>query len=315
MSPGNGSPRSRSPRCPTRCPRASRSSTCAKPSSGSHGRIDGAVHIPMTSSPHARASCRPASSCSSSAAWSAVARQVTAFLQRAGLEAVNLAGGLLEWVAAGRPMVGRRAGRPAGRLSAQPTAGRSAAGRRAPAPAGLEVLLPRRHLDHAQRREVRRLPLGVEQPKVGVLVAEQVDQRDQRDLRRVSHPGEHRLPGEQATDGDAVQAHPPARPRARPRPSAPSRAGAARCTPRAMPGVDPAARPRRVGAAQRRPRRRRCRPGSRSVAPTDASSGSPADRRAGARRGARVTTRPSPAAQGRIAAHGPSTAIGNSPPR
>jgi rhodanese-related sulfurtransferase len=31
---------------------------------------------------------------------------VTAFLQERGFDAVNLAGGLVEWVAAGRPLVG-----------------------------------------------------------------------------------------------------------------------------------------------------------------------------------------------------------------
>ena len=38
--------------------------------------------------------------------------QATAFLREKGFEAVNLAGGLIDWVDAGRPMVGDTEGEP-----------------------------------------------------------------------------------------------------------------------------------------------------------------------------------------------------------
>jgi rhodanese-related sulfurtransferase len=71
-----------------------------------HGRIDGALHIPLTQLP-ARAGELPVDQqllvvCKVGGRSS----QATAFLQEKGFDAVNLAGGMIEWSATGRPMVG-----------------------------------------------------------------------------------------------------------------------------------------------------------------------------------------------------------------
>jgi rhodanese-related sulfurtransferase len=71
-----------------------------------HGRIEGAVHVPMAEVP-ARTGELPAEGqvlvvCKVGGR----SAHVTAFLQERGFDAVNLAGGLVEWVAAGRPLVG-----------------------------------------------------------------------------------------------------------------------------------------------------------------------------------------------------------------
>lgn len=74
-----------------------------------HGRIDGAVHIPMGSLPgrldellgglpsdgEVLVVCKVGGR----------SAQVTAWLQQQGVAAVNLEGGMIEWSAAGRPMV------------------------------------------------------------------------------------------------------------------------------------------------------------------------------------------------------------------
>ena len=70
-----------------------------------HGRIDGSMHIPLTQLPD-RANELPVGQqllvvCKIGSRSS----QATAFLREKGHEAINLAGGLLEWVEAGRPMV------------------------------------------------------------------------------------------------------------------------------------------------------------------------------------------------------------------
>src|SRR5581483_11389917 len=60
-------------------------------------------------------------------------------------------------------------------------------------------VLVARDLDRTERREVGRQPLHVEQPLVLVARgAQQLDERDERGLRRVAHAGEHRLAGEAA---------------------------------------------------------------------------------------------------------------------
>ena len=77
---------------------------CASRSSGHYGRIDGSVHVPITQIPgtdelpvdqQLLVVCKVGGR----------SAQVTAFLQK-GFDAINLAGGLVDWVAAGRPMVG-----------------------------------------------------------------------------------------------------------------------------------------------------------------------------------------------------------------
>lgn len=70
-----------------------------------HGRIDGAVHIPLTELP-ARASELPTDQqllvvCKVGGRSS----QATVFLREKGFEAFNLLGGMIDWVDAGRPMV------------------------------------------------------------------------------------------------------------------------------------------------------------------------------------------------------------------
>lgn len=77
-----------------------------------HGRIDGAVHIPLTEIP-GRAEELPVDQqllvvCKVGGRSS----QATAFLREKGFEAVNLAGGMIDWAEAGRPMVGDAEGPP-----------------------------------------------------------------------------------------------------------------------------------------------------------------------------------------------------------
>ena len=70
-----------------------------------HGHIEGALHIPLTQIPD-RAGELPVDQqllvvCKVGGRSS----QATAFLREKGLEAINLAGGMIDWVEAGRPMV------------------------------------------------------------------------------------------------------------------------------------------------------------------------------------------------------------------
>ena len=97
--------------------------------------------------------------------------------------------------------------------------------------AAADVRAPAAARHDPERREVRGPPLDVEQPPVGVLVGQQLDQPDQRHLGRVGHPVEHRLAREQPADRDAVQPADELAVDPASRPSAPSRAGAARRTP------------------------------------------------------------------------------------
>ena len=77
-----------------------------------HGHIEGAVHIPLTQIPD-RAGELPVDQqllvvCKVGGRSS----QATAFLREKGLEAINLAGGMIDWAGAGRPMVGDGPGEP-----------------------------------------------------------------------------------------------------------------------------------------------------------------------------------------------------------
>jgi rhodanese-related sulfurtransferase len=70
-----------------------------------YGHIDGAVHIPLTQIP-SRAEELPVDQqllvvCKVGGR----SAQATAFLREKGFEAINLAGGMLDWSEAGRPMV------------------------------------------------------------------------------------------------------------------------------------------------------------------------------------------------------------------
>ena len=143
-------------------------------------------------------------------------------------------------------------------MGPHPATPERAAAARAPA---AEVRRPR-HLDRAEGRQVRGHPLHVEQPPVHAVGGQQLDQADQRHLRRVADPVEHRLAREQPADPHAVQ---PAgelavAPRLdRVRPAQPVQLAVRRGD---VAGDPPASR---AGSPQRpRPRRTRCRPGSRS---------------------------------------------------
>jgi rhodanese-related sulfurtransferase len=77
-----------------------------------YGRIDGAVHIPLTQLPD-RAGELPVDRqllvvCKVGGRSS----QATAYLREKGFEAINLAGGMIDWLESGRPMVGDGDGPP-----------------------------------------------------------------------------------------------------------------------------------------------------------------------------------------------------------
>lgn len=70
-----------------------------------HGHIEGALHVPLTQVPD-RLEELPADQqllvvCKAGGR----SAQATAFLREKGFEAVNLAGGMLDWAGAGRTMV------------------------------------------------------------------------------------------------------------------------------------------------------------------------------------------------------------------
>lgn len=69
-----------------------------------HAHIEGAVHIPMSLIP-ARYTEIPEGQTLVVCKVGGRSAQVTAWLQQQGVDAVNLAGGMLDWEAAGRPMV------------------------------------------------------------------------------------------------------------------------------------------------------------------------------------------------------------------
>ena len=121
-------------------------------------------------------------------------------------------------------------------------------------------------LDGAQRGQVRGHPLHVDEPTGRRRRPQQVDEADQGHLRRVAVAVEHRLAGEQAADGDAVQPADQRGPRAH---------ASTLC---AQPELVQPRRRRRgcrggssrpadatVGAGARPRRRTPCRPGSRSA--------------------------------------------------
>jgi rhodanese-related sulfurtransferase len=71
-----------------------------------HGRIDGALHVPMAQVPARVAEIPAEGQVLVVCKVGGRSAHVTAFLQEQGIDAVNLAGGLVEWVAAGRPLLG-----------------------------------------------------------------------------------------------------------------------------------------------------------------------------------------------------------------
>jgi rhodanese-related sulfurtransferase len=71
-----------------------------------HGRIDGAVHVPMGEVPGRLDELPQDTQLLVVCKVGGRSAQVTAWLQQQGYDAVNLSGGMLEWVASGRPIVG-----------------------------------------------------------------------------------------------------------------------------------------------------------------------------------------------------------------
>ena len=69
-----------------------------------HGHIEGATHIPLHQVP-ARVSELPDGQTLVVCKVGGRSAQAVAYLQQRGLDVVNLDGGMLEWEAAGRPMV------------------------------------------------------------------------------------------------------------------------------------------------------------------------------------------------------------------
>jgi len=61
-----------------------------------------------------------------------------------------------------------------------------------------------RNLDAAKLLQMRCKPLRIKQDKLSR--AQALDQRDERNLRRIGHPMKHRFTKKRATDGDAVKA-------------------------------------------------------------------------------------------------------------
>ena len=75
-----------------------------EPAEWERGHIEGAVHIPLALLP-LRHTELPAAQMLVVCRIGARSAQAVAWLQQQGHDAVNLAGGLLDWEAAGRPMV------------------------------------------------------------------------------------------------------------------------------------------------------------------------------------------------------------------
>jgi rhodanese-related sulfurtransferase len=69
-----------------------------------HGHIDGAVHIPLATLPE-RVSDVPDGQVLVVCKIGGRSARAVAYLAHAGYDAVNLDGGMLDWEAAGRPMV------------------------------------------------------------------------------------------------------------------------------------------------------------------------------------------------------------------
>jgi rhodanese-related sulfurtransferase len=75
-----------------------------EPDEWDRGHIAGAVHIPMMSVPERLDAIPTDRQVLVVCAVGARSARVTAFLQRQGVDAVNLAGGMVAWAQAGRPV-------------------------------------------------------------------------------------------------------------------------------------------------------------------------------------------------------------------
>ncbi len=83
-----------------------------EPGEWHHGRIEGAVHIPLTQIPDRSGELPVDRQLLVVCKLGGRSSQATAFLREKGFEAVNLAGGMIDWAEAGRPMVGDAEGGP-----------------------------------------------------------------------------------------------------------------------------------------------------------------------------------------------------------
>ena len=77
-----------------------------------HGHVDGAVHIPLGQVPERVGELPTDRQVLVVCKVGGRSAQATAYLRGQGVEAVNLAGGMLDWAEAGRPMVGDGDGDP-----------------------------------------------------------------------------------------------------------------------------------------------------------------------------------------------------------
>jgi len=77
-----------------------------------HGHIAGAVHIPLMELPQRLADLPPDGQTLVVCKIGGRSAQAVGYLVQQGIDAVNLAGGMIEWAEAGRPMVNERGGRP-----------------------------------------------------------------------------------------------------------------------------------------------------------------------------------------------------------
>src|ERR1700712_3886407 len=83
-----------------------------EPVEGQHGPIEGAVHIPLTQIPDRSGELPVDQQLLVVCKVGGRSSQATAFLREKGFEAINLAGGMIDWAGAGRPMVGEGPGDP-----------------------------------------------------------------------------------------------------------------------------------------------------------------------------------------------------------
>jgi rhodanese-related sulfurtransferase len=83
-----------------------------EPVEWTHGRIDGAVHIPLTEIPSRVEELPVDQQLLVVCKVGGRSAQATAFLREKGFEAINLAGGMIDWAEAGRQMVGDGPGDP-----------------------------------------------------------------------------------------------------------------------------------------------------------------------------------------------------------
>ncbi|KQT90750.1 sulfurtransferase [Marmoricola sp. Leaf446] len=70
-----------------------------------HGHIDGALHVPLTQVPDRLEELPQDQQLLVVCKVGGRSAQATAFLREKGFEAVNLAGGMIDWADADRPMV------------------------------------------------------------------------------------------------------------------------------------------------------------------------------------------------------------------